>query len=447
MQNIPLPISSTGGVNELANREEIINLFAEVQSPNAKKTVTLLGTSGVKEYLTLPSNILGQSVFNGELFIVTSSKLYKIKYNSVHELGDVEFPIDQQVYFANNGVHLVLTNGRSFYYTEDDGVQEITHTFYQSSSFVTYQDGYFIFTKAESGEFFISKLYSVDFLGTDYATAESLPDKLLRVVSLNQQLWLIGEYSVEVWYNSGGLDFPFSRIGGATSKIGCLDANTIQIVDNSLMFLGSNGSVYKTRGYTPTVVSNIKVTTEVSRQENKLTTGAYTEEGHSFYLLHLKDQTLVFDTLTSLWHTRQSNLSRWIVNYPLNLGTTIYAVKDNKLLKVGLEYPMELEENIMRTMVFPPINKGVEAFIISAFTLDVQVGKSLINKERFAYLSVSKDGGETYRFEHSKSIGKVGEFLKKVTWRQLGRGINFVLKVSIIADVQIKIVGGHIATR
>lgn len=447
MQNIPLPISTAGGVNTLANREEIINLFAEVQSPNAKKTVTLLGTSGAEEYLTLPSKILGQGLFKGELFVVTSTKLYVIRYDNYYEIGDVDFDEDKEVYFASNGVHLVLTSGKSFYYKEGEGVQEITHEFYRPSTFVTYQDGYFIFTRAESGEFFISKLYSVEFIGTDYATAESLPDKLLRVVSLNRQLWLIGERSIEVWYNSGDVDFPFSRINGAVSKIGCLDANTIQIVNNSIIFVGNDENIYQTIGYTPTVISNLKLAQEINQNTTPSSSTTYHEEGHNFYIINFRNRSYGYDALTSLWHTRESNNKPWIVRNTLNYKTEIFGISDSKLLKVGIKYPTELNKKIERVMIFPPINKGVDPISISAFTLDMQVGESKINNEIFANLSISKNGGVDYGFEHKKSVGKVGEFLKRVKWRQLGRGVNFVFKVSIIADIQIKIIGGFIETR
>jgi hypothetical protein len=448
MNKIPLAIATSAGVNNVANNESLVNLFAEAQSPNAKSTVTLLSTSGARLKQTIPNAIIGEGYHQGDLFVCSQTKLYLIKYNNFFDVGDVDFIGKDRVYFASNGVNLMITNGKSYSYSQVEGVKEITSKYYHASSFVDYQDGYFIFTREGTGEFFHSKLYSTDFIGTDYATSELKPDKLVRATSINQQLWLLSEESIEVYYNSGGLDQVFQRIGGSTNSLGCLNAETIQKVGTALFFVGNNGSVYQTQGYTPIKISNLAVEKELSETEYKeIRSTQYTELGHTFYVLHLKNITYVYDTATNLWHTRSSkstNNKRWFIERVISKNFLNYGISGSSIYNILEADATDNGVAVRRTLILPPVNKGVDAITVNALQLDIVAGESLINRERFATLRVSKDGGKTYSSKVQASIGKVGEFTHSVIWRRLGRGVDFVFKIEIIADVQIKITGAFI---
>lgn len=62
----------------------------------------------------------------------------------------------------------------------------------------------------------------------------------------------------------------------------------------------------------------------------------------------------------------------------------------------------------------------------------------------FAALSWSKDGGNTYSNEHPKSIGKTGEYRKKLTWRGLGRSSDRVFQLRISSPCKRVIYGYYV---
>ena len=63
--------------------------------------------------------------------------------------------------------------------------------------------------------------YSMIFPGLFQALKDSSTDNLITMEENNREAWLIGERTSEVWFNSGGTNFSFSRIPGVGPQIGC----------------------------------------------------------------------------------------------------------------------------------------------------------------------------------------------------------------------------------
>src|SRR5690606_12487940 len=101
---------------------------------------------------------------------------------------------------------------------------------------VTYQDGYFIFIEPNSERFFISESDGTSYDGED--SPDVFPDFLVGAVSNHRDLWLFGQNTIEVWFNSGNATFPFERIEGAFIEVGCLSAFSIAKAMNSVFWLG-----------------------------------------------------------------------------------------------------------------------------------------------------------------------------------------------------------------
>jgi hypothetical protein len=125
---------------------------------------------------------------------------------------------------ADNGTQLfVACNGPSFIYNATTGAfSQITDGDFPGAVTVDYLDGFFVFNEPNSQKIWVTSLLnglSVDPL--DFASAEGSPDGVVGVVADHRELWVFGTNSVEVWYNSGGADFPLSRIQGAFNELGC----------------------------------------------------------------------------------------------------------------------------------------------------------------------------------------------------------------------------------
>lgn len=172
-------------------------------------------------------------------------------------------------------------------------------------------DGYFVVTVLNSGKIQISQLYNGNSWDPlDFATAESSPDNLVGIGSTRQNIWLFGEHSIEIYYNSGNVDFPFERVPGAIIDIGCASLTSVANINGELFWLSDKRTVVKNNGYSYIPVSppaiNYQISTYTTIDDS--VGYSYTLEGRTFYVLNFpsEDKTWVIDIKTGFWHEWES---------------------------------------------------------------------------------------------------------------------------------------------
>lgn len=181
---------------------------------------------------------------------------------------------------------------------------------------VDFIEGFLIFNQPNSRTFFCTGPgpYTVVFPGLYFALKDSSTDNLVTLYAENRELWLIGERTSEVWYNSGGSGFPFSRIPGVAPQIGCAAVYSVTRCDKQLVWLGRNE-----QGQNLVVCSNNYTWARISTHAIEHLIASFTivsdaigygyeEDGHIFYMLTFPtaDVTLCFDFTSGAWHKRLS---------------------------------------------------------------------------------------------------------------------------------------------
>jgi len=447
MQKIPFAVGTTTARSKKANNETLVNMFAEILTQASKNNTVLIGTSGFTTLLTLPTSpILATHVFKEELYAVTPTKAYKINSaNEASEIGTVSFDESKKVSIANNGIQMVLCQGTSYIYEPggDPTFQEIVDTDYQQATTVQFQDGYFIWLKEDSGQFFISDLYNVNIDPLEFATAEGSPDDLEGLVVMHRQLWLFGKTSTEVWFNSGDATFPFSRIQGSFSEKGCINKDTIVKTNNTAVYVGNDRIVYMINGYAPARISNEAIEYKLAQNgSSDLSAFEYTEEGHIFYCLTINGETFAFDMKTQMWHSRRSYaIDRWRIESVQSVYSLLYGADytNGKIYSVSLDIGTEDGVVIQREAISSPLNNNMEFFTINAIQLDMETGLSAIGEDDAITLEFSRNGGVSWSFEKPSTIGKQGEFTHRVIWRRLGRhrDVSFRIKTSTKENIRL----------
>lgn len=92
------------------------------------------------------------------------------------------------------------------------------------------------------------------------------------------------------------------------------------------------------------------------------------------------------------------------------------------------------------------LQNGLEEQPTVTLTLDMDVGVGLSSgADPSAILRTSKNGGKTWSNELTRSIGKVGEYDKRVIWNRVGGGRKTVFEVVITDPVQRDITGAFIS--
>lgn len=340
---------------------------------------------------------------------------------------------------------------------------QITDPNFLGADQVTFQDGYLIFNKPGTEEFYLSGLNAITFDALDIGTAEGLPDNLTGLISDQRNLYLFGSLSTEIFYDSGNT-FPFERIQGAFIPVGCTAAFTVANLQQAVYFLGQDkdgrGIVYRIQGYQAERISTHaleKVIAGISA--NSLSSSrawTYVQGGHGFYCLTFPggESTWVFDTATSLWHERAY----------LSLGDTFrhradchaFAYNTNVVgdYQNGNIYaldPTVYSDNgaaILRMRAAPHITKGLNRVFHSRFTLDMETGVGLDGiaqgTDPQAILDWSDDGGHTWSNEKQKSFGKIGKTKARVVFNRLGASRDRVYRVKITDPVKVTLLGADL---
>ena len=457
MAQIPVPLAVNTGEQDIAGQEKLVNVYPR-KSGSGKYPFTIINTPGCAFFAELPTlPVLGLHENRGRAFAVTPTKLYEIyKDGTYKELGDVV--LSGRVVMEDNGRQLVMVDGKRGYYydAQTNTLGELSGDGWYPADSVTYQDGYFIFNRAGTGQFFLSELLDVTFDPLDFASAEGQPDKLVRVLSDHREVFMFGTQTIEVWYNSGASDFPFERNQGAFIEKGCAAPFAVAKQNNTVFFVGSDLMVYSLAGYTPQRVSTHIV--EQSLAGVDLSDAfAYTtqDEGHLFYVLTIpaRELTWRFDMSTQSWHVlKDYHHGRHRSNNAVVFDgkTLVGDFQNGRIYELSRSHYSDDGDPLVREFALPTINMGREYTSLGSFELDMETGVGLTlgqGQDPVAWLRFSKDSGRTWSNWKEAKIGKKGKYLTRVKWNRLGVSRQFTIQVRISDPVPIDIGGAYVEMR
>jgi hypothetical protein len=488
-------------VNAADNR--MINMFPEAIPNEGKEAGFLNRAPGLRLLTTVGTGpVRGLWAFNNFMYAVSGNTLYKINSTySATALGTIAGA--GQVSMSDNGTQLfVAANGPSYIYNSSTNVfQQITDPDFPGALTVSYLDGYFVFNEPNSQKIWVTSLLEgtqIDPL--DFASAEGSPDGLVAVIVNNREAWLFGTNSIEVWYDAGAPDFPLARIQGASNEIGCVAPFSIAKLDNSVFWLGQDargqGIVYRNNGYTGVRASNHSIEWQIQQYGDLSNAIAYTyqQDGHSFYVLTFPSvqKTWVYDVVTQSWHERagwsNSNFIRYRPNCQVAFNSEVilgdyesgnlYAYdldvySDNGQIQKWLRSwrPIPSGQNNLRRTAQHSLQLDCETGVglngidpndiildyllaENGDILETENGDNIIlnyatvqgaNPE--VMLRWSDDGGHTWSNEHWASMGRIGQYGRRVFWRRLGMTMKLrdrVYEVSGTDPVKIAIVGAEL---
>ena len=484
----------------------MVNLFPEIVPEAGKEPAFLNRAPGLKLLNSIGDGpIRGLWAFSSSdstAFVVSGNQLYKINTSYVATLIGSVAGIGP-VSMADNGTQLfIAANGPSYIYNNaTNAFGAITDPDFPGAVTVCYLDGYFVFNEPNSQLMWVTQLLdgtSIDPL--EFASTEGSPDGLIAVVSNFREVWAFGTNSIEVWYDVGATDYPLQRIQGAFNELGCAAPYSVAKMDNGLFWLSRDrrgqGIVYRANGYAGVRISTHAVEWQIQQYDDISDAIAYTyqQDGHSFYVLVFPsaNTTWVYDAATQAWHeragfvngefTRHRSNCQMAFNNKVVVGDfengNIYAFdlddySDNGSIQKWLRSWRALptgQNNLKRTtqhMMQLDCESGVglNGFVIpETIYLETELGDYLI-AENNDYLIAeqeaaatqgadpqvmlrwSDDGGHTWSNEHWASMGKIGQYYKRVIWRRLGMTTKLrdrVYEVSATDPVKIAIMGAEL---
>lgn len=454
---IPIPFATRTYVNRSlpVSAQNLVNLYPEQQQQDAKNPVVLHRTPGKLLVATVGTGpIRGQVKMGGLDYVVSGNELYGGDRDGSYTLIGRVTGSPDLVSMSENGTDISIVTGISAYtYSLSDGLVEVSDTDFKNAFTNDYLDGFFIYDKAGTGEWFISNLLSGQiFDSTDNSTTYSNSDNVLAVKTINGQVYVFGERSIEVYYNSGAADFPFARINELTQEIGTASRYSIQEIDDVVYFLGNDLEIY--RFYS----GNLEALSDpaISNQINNLTkpthceAWSYKEGSHRFYCLNFPTDsvTLCYDIFTSTWHKRsyftnglhkQDRVRTHLYCYNKHLvgdreSGNIYELDDTVYTDNG--------GTIVWEAVSPPIHKDGELLFMSEALIEFEQGVGIETGQGSnpqVQLAISENA-KTWTDLGFRSIGKIGEYDWASRWTRLGSFYTRVFKLSGSSPVKTVII-------
>jgi hypothetical protein len=422
--------------------QECVNLYPEINNVNSKSVQSLVGTPGY----TLFTTMIGNGICRG-LYVTSSGRCFGVCGNTLNELrlnntcinrGTIGTIVGEPVTMDENGNQLLIADGRFGYVFDlinwqdaSTGTNHIANTLakiptgdvtisgvtvtseFPKATHVVFKDGYFVANNVGTGQVFVSRAYDgMTWDASLYQTAEGSPDKLLSIIHTNNELWLFGDNSTEVWYTTGQLDFPFQRISGAFTDVGT-DAKYSPASNGSIVFwLGSNnqghGTIWMSSGFNPQKISTHAIEYLIGQMPrvDDAIGWCYQQEGHSFYVLTFPtgNRTFCFDLSTGLWHERGSwdNVNGQMNAYSIT-SHALWGQSDlvgdstsGKIYKLSLNVYTDNGKLIRRVRTFPHIHQDRKRLFFRELEIDMQKGVALQEVGREPY-ALSTYTGNVYK--------------------------------------------------
>lgn len=467
MGRVVLASASYTARSLIASAQRAINVYAENNPVDAAAPTTFYGTPGRKLHSTIPGNGGVRCLFeasNGTLFAARGAELYRMASGTWVFVAGLASSVGP-VYGCDNGISAVFVDGS----TTAPTVQLSSLTTgvmsgdgWYGSDFVDYLDGFFIFNRPGTQTFYISGALDLTLDALDFASAESVPDTLLRCMKDHNDLIMFGSKSTEVFSSGGGL-FPFDRISGATMEVGIAAKHSVCKMDNSVFWLGSDergdATVWRMQGYQPQRKGTHALEEELrtyARIDDAFAF-SYQMAGHSWYQITFPTagKTWVFDAASEQWAER---VYRNPDNSYDRVRDNCHVFTQRKHLvgdwENGNVYELDLDtytDNgapIARVKSFQHMSADNVRQFFDKLTLDVEAGVgNAADPDPQIYLRWSDDGGKTWSNMQSASLGKVGEFRNKANFNRLGMGRDRVFELSTTANAKIAFQGAFVEAR
>lgn len=430
-----------------------INLYPQViESGNTPYVSALLPTAGLVKKHQFSGAIRGLYAFADYALCAAGTNLYRIALDGSSSLiGTIDGT--ELVSISDNGlVALIVSDSATYSYNLDTKLlTQIIDEGFLSASSVTFVDSRFVVTIPKTGRIQWSGLLNTNFSALAYATAEGRPDNLVKVIANQRELWLLGEQTAEVWFGTGDKDLPFQRMQGAFLTVGCAAKNSAVLFGSLLVWLSKTeagqGQIVMTQGYQVQRISNHAIESAISNYEriDDAIAYCYQQDGHSFYALTFPTANITwcYDAITQMWHERA-----WLnTDYKLDRHRSIthcffngeHLVGDHSNGIVYRLCPHANTDNgqpMFRQRITPCLGADGTRIKINSLEIKAQVGQDS-NTEPLCMLDWSDDCGRTWSGDRQISMGKIGEFKRRLMFRRLGMARDRVFRFTVTDNVRL----------
>ncbi|WLE58389.1 hypothetical protein GIY62_14765 [Burkholderia plantarii] len=465
---VPLTLGAYATKSLIASAQRSVNLFAEQNPKDAPTPFTYYPTAGLTLVSTPPVAGESRGIYTsstGKRYEVVGANVYYVDSSNAYTLLGTINSLSGPVSMIDNTFHVFIVDGSPSGFTIELSTNQfapcVDPAFYGADK-VDYVDGYFVFNKPGTQQFYISRYADITFDPLDIASKSTYPDNLVTHAVMHREIWLFGELTTEVWFNTGQSDFTFGRMSGIFIEHGCAAKHSVAKIDLALFWLGKDlqgqGVVFVGQNYTADRISTHALEQELRGYPtiSDAIGFSYMQGGHAFYVLTFPTagKTWCFDVTTAQWGERafrkpEGTLTRHRMNcHSFNNGRNL--VGD---WETGAVYELDPDaytdngQPIERIRSFPHIlGSDGNRVLFRQFIADMQVGAGMPadDEDPLVFLRWSDDRGASWGNRVAASMGRRGQFLTSIQFQRLGYARDRVFELSWSAPVATALNGAWI---
>ena len=463
MARIPLPLAGARQLDRAyqVNAQRAVNWYPEVEGDGAKALLTMKPTPGL-DYLVQAGNGPARSnlvTFAGNGYIVSGGQLMQISPTfAATVIGSLNTNAGNCGIVAGRS-HLLVVDGGDGYTWDGSTFAAIADPdFPAAPSVCGYMDGYFVVNDADTDEWFISANEDPDsWDALDFASADAAPDDAVAIVTSFRDLYLIGEQTTQVYYNSGNADFPFDLYANGVLEVGTPAPFSVARAGGTIFMLSaskdSGPSVTKLNGFQAQKIADpdIAATLDAMTTLDDAVGIAYTQADQTFYELTFpsEDLTLVYHVEQDMWHERQSyGLTRHRVRGH-GYFSGKHCVGDYANGNLYALNPSKYTDNgapITRRRIGAVMHREGRDLEVNALEVEFKRGVGLTSgqgEDPEVMMRYSCDGGMTWSSEMRQPLGRLGEYEARAIWHQLGQMASLTVELVVTDPVEAILISAY----
>ena len=286
---------------------------------------------------------------------------------------------------------------------------------------------------------------------------ESNTDRSKAITTLGNEVVVFGSRSIEFYYNSGNVDFPFERNSGVSQSIGVSDKGNIAKINDEIYFTGTaksgNNVIYRLSGYESHRVSTHAIERLMKDLVSINRSKTYQVNGNYFYSLSFASggeySELLYNISSNKWTGILYEVGVSVFDIVPHLSDLLYiGLSDNtlELSKLSEDVYTYIQKTgtttynnvpLRKTLILPHITSENKNIQINYFEMDIQKGVGNVDDpDPEITLTISRDGGMTYGNPITLKMGTDGSYKQRVRADMLGCSRDTVFKIESNSPVQ-----------
>lgn len=454
-----MPLFGTGlqGKSSTVTAQTRTNVYAELLLNGEKSQIAFYGTPGL-----LPFYSFGDTPVRGS--IAVGDFKYDVHRGVFWEVNNAGVKVNRgtlnttagRVQLTYNGTQIAMVDGINLYvYTiATNAFAVVTTNVIDAPIDITFQDSYGILAY-RNGRFQLTASYDFTTLDAlDYATAESNPDGLVRVIADHGELILFGAQTVEFWINSPSQDFAYVNQKGTTLEFGLAAPWSCVKYNDSICGLFKNTmgqvQVMVMAGHALRKISDPDLDYIINKYGSvaDATAFSYLLGGHPMYEINFPSEgkSWLYDASSNMWTVLQSGLSgmrhRAEIQTDFLNKPRVSDYMNGNVYTLNADTYTDNGEPIVREITSRHLLNNLNQVAVHRLQIDFETGVGMSTgqgQDPKAMLQISKDNGHTWGNEKWASIGKIGGYLTRTIWRCLGTARDWTFRVRVTDPVPFRI--------